>query len=121
MTGGAVEGGGSSGRGSGRGSGRASGPAMTGGLSFSFSFDGRELSAPEGSTVASALYANGIRSWRATRFAHQPRGLLCGIGTCFDCLVDIGEERAVRACLRLLHEGDEVRTSASVGSGGGLP
>lgn len=91
---------------------------MAGGRSVEFSFDGTPLSAPVGSTVASALLANGVRSWRRTRFAGQPRGVLCGIGTCFDCLIDVGDERAVRACLRLLSDGDVVTTSASIGGPG---
>jgi predicted molibdopterin-dependent oxidoreductase YjgC len=88
------------------------------GRRIGFSFDGRELFAAPGSTIASALLANGVRSWRRSRATGQPRGLLCGIGTCFDCLVDVGEERAVRACLRLLCDGDAVATSASVGGPG---
>ncbi|HTW98132.1 MAG TPA: 2Fe-2S iron-sulfur cluster-binding protein [Acidimicrobiales bacterium] len=94
---------------------RGRGAAPIGGR-IAFRFDGRLLSAPAGSTVASALLANGVRSWRRSRVSGQQRGLLCGIGNCFDCLVDLeGAGRAVRACVTLLHEGDEVTTSASLG------
>ena len=82
-----------------------------------FRFDGRELTAPRGSTVAGALLSNGERAWRTTRTGAQRRGLFCGIGTCFDCLVDVNGDKAVRACLALLQEGDEVSSSASVGTG----
>ena len=82
---------------------------------LSFFFDGRPMRASAGVTIAGALIENGVRAWRTTRVLGQPRGLLCGIGTCFDCLVDVGERQAVRACLTPLHEGDEVRTSASIG------
>ncbi|MGO8862016.1 MAG: FAD-dependent oxidoreductase [Acidimicrobiales bacterium] len=85
-----------------------------------FRFDGRELMAPRGSTIAGALLANGERTWRTTRTGGQRRGLFCGIGTCFDCLVDLNGDRAVRACLALLQEGDEVCSSASVGIGSPL-
>jgi predicted molibdopterin-dependent oxidoreductase YjgC len=81
----------------------------------SFTFDGRPMTAEVGQTVGAALLAAGIRSWRVTRSGGRPRGLFCGIGVCFDCLVDVNEERAVRACLVPVREGDEVRTSASVG------
>jgi D-hydroxyproline dehydrogenase subunit alpha len=83
-----------------------------------FRFDGRDLTAPAGSTVAGALLSNGERAWRITRRGDQRRGLFCGIGTCFDCLVDVNGDRAVRACLRALEDGDEVGPSYSVGSGG---
>ncbi len=85
-----------------------------------FRFDGRELMAPRGSTIAGALLSNGERTWRTTRTGGQRRGLFCGIGTCFDCLVDLNGDRAVRACLALLQEGDEVCSSASVGIGSPL-
>ena len=66
-------------------------------------------------TIGGALLANGVRSWRQTRSGGRPRGLFCGIGACFDCLVDVGGDRAVRACLIAVRDGDEVRTSASPG------
>jgi predicted molibdopterin-dependent oxidoreductase YjgC len=81
----------------------------------SFTFDGQPMTAEPGQTVGAALLAAGIRSWRVTRAGGRPRGLFCGIGVCFDCLVDVNEDRAVRACLVPVREGDQVRTSASAG------
>jgi predicted molibdopterin-dependent oxidoreductase YjgC len=80
-----------------------------------FTFDGRSMTAEAGQTVGAALLAAGIRSWRRSRVGGRPRGLFCGIGACFDCLIDVNDDRAVRACLVLVREGDDVRTSASVG------
>ena len=82
----------------------------------SFTFDGQPLTAEPGQTVGAALLAAGIRSWRVTRSGGRPRGLFCGIGACFDCLVDVNQDRAVRACLVAVRAGDEVRTSASMGA-----
>jgi D-hydroxyproline dehydrogenase subunit alpha len=82
-----------------------------------FRFDGRDLTAAEGTTIAGALISNGERTWRTTRSGGQRRGLFCGIGTCFDCLVDVNGQKAVRACLRALSDGDEVGSSASLGLG----
>ena len=87
-------------------------------LGSSFRFQGRDLAAPYGSTVAGALLANGERAWRTTRTGGQRRGLFCGIGTCFDCLVELNGEKAVRACLMALKEGDEVGTFAGLASAG---
>jgi predicted molibdopterin-dependent oxidoreductase YjgC len=84
-------------------------------VSVEFSFDGRQLTAQPGQTVGAALMASGIRSWRATRFGGRPRGLFCGIGVCFDCLVTVNEEPNVRACLALVAQGDVVRTQAGDG------
>jgi len=80
-----------------------------------FTFDGRPLTAEPGQTVGAALLAAGVRSWRRTRAGGRPRGLFCGIGACFDCLVDVNDDRAVRACLVPVRDGDQVRTSESVG------
>ncbi len=76
-----------------------------------FSFDGTPLEATRGMTIGAALLANGIVSWRQTPAGERPRGIFCGAGTCYDCLVDVGDRRAVRACLILVGDGDQVRTS----------
>ena len=80
-----------------------------------FSFDGRPMDAPRGMTIGGALLADGVRSWRLTRSGGRARGVFCGIGACFDCLVDVGDQHAVRACLVPVRDGDEVWTSASAG------
>lgn len=90
----------------------------SGGQAVHFHFDGRELAATDGMTVAGALVSNGERAWRATRAGAERRGLFCGIGTCFDCLVDVNSDTAVRACLRAVRDGDDVRSSGSVGAPG---
>jgi predicted molibdopterin-dependent oxidoreductase YjgC len=63
------------------------------------SFDGRRVRVAPGQSVAAALWAAGIRSWRTTREAGAPRGLFCGIGICFDCLVTVDGTPNQRACL----------------------
>jgi len=78
-----------------------------------FSFDGTPLEAPRGMTIGGALLANGIVSWRRTLAGGRPQGMFCGTGTCFDCLVDVGDRLAVRACLILVRSGDAVGTSRS--------
>jgi len=68
-------------------------------MTYSIVFDGRPVPAAPGQTVAAALWAAGIRSWRTTRTGGAPRGLFCGIGTCFDCLITIDGTPNQRACL----------------------
>ena len=69
---------------------------MTG---FTVAFDGRELPAVPGQSVGSVLTAAGIRSWRTTRLRQRPRGLFCGIGICYDCLLTVDGVPNQRACL----------------------
>jgi predicted molibdopterin-dependent oxidoreductase YjgC len=80
-----------------------------------FEFDGSPVPFTEGQTVGAALWACGIRSWRTTRFGGRPRGLFCGIGVCFDCLVEIDGRADRRACLEPAADGLVVRTQVGAG------
>ncbi len=77
-------------------------------MSVQFTFDGRPMTAQAGQTVGAALLAEGIRSWRTTRFGGRPRGLFCGIGVCFDCLITVNGRRSLRACMVEARSGDVV-------------
>lgn len=70
--------------------------------------DGRPLTGISGQTIAGIVLANGLSAWRRTSRAGRPRGLFCGIGVCFDCLVTVNGVRDVRACRRRARQGDEV-------------
>lgn len=71
-------------------------------------FDGRSLPMVPGQSVAAVLLAAGIRSWRTTRVFGRPRGLFCGIGVCFDCLVTVNGTASVRACVTEARPGDVI-------------
>ena len=73
-----------------------------------FSFDGEPVRAEVGQTVGAALLAAGHRTLRHTRHGERPRGLFCGIGACFDCLVVHNGVAGTRACLTPVAEGDVV-------------
>jgi hypothetical protein len=72
---------------------------------MNMTFDGRDISFVPGQTVGAALTAAGVRSWRTTRVEGRPRGLFCGIGVCFDCLVVADGRPNQRACLLLAQDG----------------
>jgi hypothetical protein len=80
-----------------------------------FLFDGRQIAFRPGQSIGAALTAAGIRSWRSTRRAGRPRGLFCGIGVCFDCLVVVNGRPNERACIRLAEPGMDVRTQRGTG------
>lgn len=80
-----------------------------------FSFDGEPVAFTDGQTVGAALTAAGVRSWRTTRRAGRPRGLFCGIGICFDCLVTINGSPSERACLAEAAEGMAVTSQQGTG------
>ncbi|MHA3701064.1 (2Fe-2S)-binding protein [Jatrophihabitans sp. YIM 134969] len=80
-----------------------------------FDFDGRTIPFTDGQTVAAALVAAGTYSWRTTRFGGKPRGVFCGIGVCFDCLVVVDGRPDQRACLAPATAGAVVATQDGAG------
>jgi aerobic-type carbon monoxide dehydrogenase small subunit (CoxS/CutS family) len=80
-----------------------------------FDFDAAAVSFRPGQTIGAALMAAGTLSWRTTRVAGARRGLFCGIGVCFDCLVTVDGHPNSRACLVLAEDGMQVTTQDGVG------
>jgi len=78
-------------------------------------FDGTRMTAFEGETVAAALMANGIVTFRTTHYKSAPRGVFCGMGVCFDCLVVVNGNPSQRACMTFVRDGMEVATQ--IGNG----
>jgi D-hydroxyproline dehydrogenase subunit alpha len=70
-------------------------------------FEGQDIPALEGETIAAALSAAGITTFRTTR-SGAPRGLHCGMGACFDCVVTVDGRVGRRACLEKVAQGMEV-------------
>ncbi|MGC5012073.1 (2Fe-2S)-binding protein [Streptosporangium sp. DT93] len=85
---------------------------------FEIGVDGTAVPVVPGQTIGAAMHGAGIRSWRTTRFGGRPRGLFCGIGVCFDCLVTVNGVPSLRACLTEARPGDRVTTGGAGGAGG---
>lgn len=77
--------------------------------------DGCSIPAYAGETIAAALYAAGIHSWRVSRQGER-RGLLCGMGICYDCLLSVNGNPHVRACQELVKDGQVIVTGIPRGS-----
>ena len=75
-----------------------------------FIFDGKIISALSGQSVGAALLAANQRSLRKTRFNKNKRGIFCGIGICFDCLVVVDGVTNQRACIIEARPGMKVQT-----------
>jgi hypothetical protein len=73
--------------------------------------DGEPLRTSSRRTIAAVLLAEGRRSWRSTGRTSAPRGIFCGIGVCFDCVLTVNDEPDVRACQRRVAAGDRVVTT----------
>lgn len=72
------------------------------------SLDGEQVTGIDGQSIAGVVLASGRLAWRRTSVEGRPRGLFCGIGVCFDCIVTVNGERDVRACQRRAADGDVV-------------
>lgn len=85
------------------------------GKRITFSFDGREIEAYEGETIAAALHAAGVRALSHTKQG-SPRGLFCAIGKCSSCLMTVDGIPNVRACVTPVREGMEVCSQTGPGA-----
>lgn len=81
------------------------------GAAINIRFNGRDIPALAGETVAAALSAAGIVAFRQTP-GGAPRGLHCGMGACFDCVVTIDGRIGQRACLAKVADGMQVESAA---------
>ena len=85
------------------------------GGSLTIYVDGHPLTAYAGESVAAALLASEHRALRLTPRNRAPRGLFCGMGACFDCVVTVNGVTNVRACMTAVEEGMRVETGVGDG------
>ncbi len=80
--------------------------------------DGEALTGVAGQSIAGVILASGQLGFRRTSTHDKPRGVFCGIGVCFDCLVVVDGVEDVRACQRRAKDGDVVTTQHHALPGG---
>ena len=89
-------------------------PRSTGPDCVQATFDGEPIEAAPGASVAAALVANGRTAWRSTGWG-EARGVFCGVGVWFGCVVEMGGGSGQRACMIPLTEGMRIRPAVSAG------
>ena len=72
--------------------------------------DGDPVTGVTGQSLAGVILGSGTLGFRRTSVGNAPRGVFCGIGVCFDCIVEVNGVRDIRACQRRAQDGDVVRT-----------
>lgn len=82
---------------------------MSRGRPVSLVLDGEVVQGYESETVATVLIAEGFDQTRTT-VRGQPRGIFCGMGVCFDCLVVVNGVPNTRACMTWVTDGMVVST-----------
>ena len=83
---------------------------------FNIEVNGQPIQARHGQTIAAVLLAAGHRVFRRTAQG-EPRGLFCGMGVCFDCLVTVNELSVQRACMTPVQPGMQVQLNNEGGHG----
>jgi len=73
-----------------------------------FTFEGAPVTAYVGDSVAMALWAAESSSVRNSSREGEPRGVLCNMGICYECLVVVDGE-TVRSCTTLVRAGMNVQ------------
>ncbi|MFZ2100078.1 MAG: (2Fe-2S)-binding protein [Oricola sp.] len=72
-------------------------------------FEGREIAAHAGESLAAALLAAGEQVFRISPVSKAPRGPFCMMGACFDCMVEIDGLPGQQACMTAVRAGMDVR------------
>jgi sarcosine oxidase subunit alpha len=76
---------------------------------ITITINNKEIRVEQGTTVAAALLANGIKVFRRS-VEGTPRGPLCGMGICFECSLTIDGVGHQRSCTLLAVDGMTVDT-----------
>lgn len=87
------------------------------GAPFEFTLDGAPIQAFPGETVAATLAAHGLLICRRTIKRGHPRGLYCGMGVCWECVMVVNGRPNVRTCMTLAAPGMRVETQQGRGPG----
>jgi predicted molibdopterin-dependent oxidoreductase YjgC len=77
---------------------------------FPVEIDGHPEWVTPGESIAGVLLQLDLRRFRVTARRQQPRGYFCGMGVCFDCLVE-ADGALVQACQTLARSGMRIDTA----------
>ena len=72
-----------------------------------FFWNGKKLKAKNGEVIASALFANGIKTFSFHQKDNAPQGIFCANGQCSQCLV-VANGKTVKSCMVKVSEGMHV-------------
>ncbi len=64
-----------------------------------FWVNGKEVAAFQGETLLAALLAAGYKCLKRSPLKKDPRGALCGMGVCFECMVTVNGTPNIRSCM----------------------
>ena len=80
------------------------------GVPFMIQVDGESITAYQGETLAAVLLAAGKMAMRMTLKGQSMRGYYCGMGICYECLVELEDGTKVRSCQTLAEPSMNIKT-----------
>jgi predicted molibdopterin-dependent oxidoreductase YjgC len=80
-----------------------------------FFLNDQKVFAPQGTTVAAMVLAQGLRVTRTTAVSGSPRTPFCMMGVCYDCVMIIDGKANQRACVTYVKQGMRVATQQGAG------
>jgi sarcosine oxidase subunit alpha len=80
---------------------------------ISFFWQGKEITACQGETIASALFANGIHVFGRHHKDGAPQGIFCANGQCAQCMV-IADGLPLKSCAELVEPGMHVEPAVGL-------
>ncbi|PNX49491.1 MAG: sarcosine oxidase subunit alpha [Thermoplasmata archaeon M9B1D] len=78
------------------------------GKKIPFYFNLKKMEGYPSDSIASALHANGVKTFTRSLKYDRPRGFFCGIGKCSSCLMRVEGVPNVRTCIAPLKKGVHV-------------
>lgn len=72
------------------------------------SVNGKDVPAYKGETILAALMAAGYKTLKKSPLEKNPRGALCGMGVCFECIVTVNGIPNVRSCMTEVEDNMEI-------------
>ena len=94
-------------------------PGVARGERVRITVDGRGLECYLGESVAAAMIAETDDLTLRETADGEPRGLFCGMGVCFECLVVVDGVPNTRACMTWVRDGMAVATQVGPAGRGG--
>ena len=79
------------------------------GEAVTIDLNGKPVTAYLGESVATVLLSEEVFAMRTTTLG-ESRGIFCGMGVCFDCLVVVDDKPNTRACMTWVKAGMNIRT-----------
>ncbi len=73
-----------------------------------FFVNGESVTAYKGEMLLASLIAAGYNRLKKSPLKKEPRGALCGMGVCFECIVTVNGIPNIRSCMTEVEENMKV-------------